>query len=134
MYDSKRKSGWILILMFCVYVCNTRVCAYMHTCKHMNVCVWGGMCMYLHVSVCAHFMCVCVLSVPVYLHACLHSPTDLSSGCIYIHCHQLVLLGSLSQDILSFFNIYQSSLLPVLLHHWEQLWIVRIGDPWHYVF
>ena len=94
----------VCMYLFCMYA--THVCV--HICIHANmygcvhVCIYGHV--YLHVcaDVCILCVCICVLSVPIHLHACLCSPTNLSSGCIYIRCHQLVLLSSLSQDILSF--------------------------------
>lgn len=122
--------------LFCMYATHMYVCIYAH--KHVWMCVyaciWACVCICMCVYVCILCVCMCALSVPVYLHACLCSPTNLSSGCIYIHCHQWFSWVPWVKTFCLFFNIYQSSLLTVLLHHLEQLWIVRTGDPWHYVF
>lgn len=94
----------VCICFVCMYATHMYVCIYanMYGCMCMFMYVYGHVYVFACVCVCVHFVCMCVLSVPIYLHACLCSPTNLSSGCIYIHCHQLVLLSSLSQDILSF--------------------------------
>lgn len=82
-----------------VYVCNVHACAYVCTCIHeLYVRVYAA-CACMCVCVC---MFVCVYRVPIYVHVCLCSPTNLFSECTYIHCHQLVLSGSPNHDILSF--------------------------------
>lgn len=103
----------VSMYLFCIYATHRYVCiyAYMQTCMDVCMFMYMDMCMYLHVCVyvCILCVCICVLSVPIHLHACLCSPTNLSSGCIYIHCHQLVLLSSLSRHFV-FSSIFISHL------------------------
>lgn len=83
---------YVCLYLFCVYVCNTRVCAYMHTCKHMNVCVWGG---HVHVfaclCMCAFYVCVCALCAC--LPACMF--TFPYRSFFWMHLYPLSSVGSL---------------------------------------
>lgn len=92
---------YVCICFVYIYATHMYVCIYAYMQTRMNVCVY--VCGHVHVfaclCMCAFYVCVCSLKF-ISLCACLYSPTNLSSVCIYIHCHQLVLL-SLSQDILS---------------------------------
>lgn len=80
---------YVCLYLFCVYVCNTCVCAYMHTCKHE--CGGGHVHVFACLCMCAFYVCVCALCAC--LPACMF--TFPYRSFFWMHLYPLSSVGSL---------------------------------------